>query len=1217
MPYKLEHLDSSLPVTAIQVIDSSDGRFILSGYGPYLQLVDEASGTLLDRIQIFERNTVHGIQLANLAFAKSAVNVTSFLVWGGQSFRLFRLEVTNLGSCSLSVSSPECAAPDWILNTNFYRPEDNDLSSSIANRACLITAHNVLFELEWEDDSMTYQADIRLRQIGTGLKSVLYSADVSWLSPEQILVAAGTVFGEIVIWSSRLPTTQRSICWENSSVTIHHLFTGHDGSIFGVDISPEIRWPNGNQTRRFLASCSDDRTIRIWDISDCSSPLATKKHERAAARPATRSTGFGNIFRGDLDIDAEACIAKAWGHTSRIWRASFVDMTISPQAACLKLVSLGEDASCQVWRLRLQCDSHVEEHLSSYKHTILQHMSTHAYHTGKNIWSMAVHKSPDSTTVYSGGADGSVHSFVIGTNEASSKHRSRIRTYDIYDLSQRLPASVGSMPGKARRQKSDDRLNRYAFVSETCILGLSSHGKLNVGRISGLESIEPQLMDKSHSPTISWENIEVLDSPGSQFAMASHPELGIGMIGDVQGTLWWYRNDTRGILTLIQLEKKITGIFFASSQTKYDNNIDSMSSIAAVTTSLGTPSTNLFLIPDKNFPENFTRISLDLPPTFLTTSAAFIGHKFLLILGAKTGHLSVFDLKNAKDPTPRVPALTVFNLHARDTVTSVTPLPQLQLQEERILTTGRDGYYCIHSLAGTGDSKSPWALQTIHKMAPPFGPYIEGGFFDKTTNHLILFGFKSTEFIVWNESTQTERATIECGGAHRIWAYNPYHAGDSSEVFAWTKASTFNLFKKTSVLHRVVTLGTHGREVKVAAISETPFEDGGSQHRIIATGGEDTLIRISIFEEMTSSKSRASLTCLRSLKKHNAGIQHLQWSPCGKFLFSSAGTEEFYIWRLRSIRGFGIGAICEGECPKTAEDSDLRITSFDVLQTATHDETENSFLLCLAYSNSTVNIFHYVSAASGGSFIHLSKGRYTANCLTEIYFSNSTLGLSLITASTDGYIATWDISESLNDIYYLSNDGLRQPKGTKTSTEPRSINWQHRYCIHQSSVKAMEISPLSNGECLIVTGGDDNAISVSRLGLGNGANSDRAKNSFSTISLPQAHASAVTAMSVLEKPARLVSMRQQDYAVFELLIASTGNDQRLKLWLVELDFARSGEDGIRVSLLQDVYTSVADMSSMSSFRTHIGRGDNNELRTLKICLLLCGVGVDLWFLRMA
>lgn len=938
------------------MIDSFDGRFILSGYGPYLQLVDEARGTLLDRIQIFERNTVHGIQLANLAFAKSAVNVTSFLVWGGQSFRLFTLEVGNLGSCSLSVSSPECAAPDWILNANFYRPEDNDLNSSIANRACLITAHNVLFGLKWEDDSMTYQADIRLRQIGTGLKSVLYSADVSWLSPEQILVAAGTVFGEIVVWSSRLPTTQRSIFWGNSSVTIHHLFTGHDGSIFGVDISPEIRWPNGNQTRRFLASCSDDRTIRIWDISDCSSPLATKKHEKAAARPATRSTGFGNIFRDDLDIDPEACIAKAWGHTSRIWKASFVDITISPQATCLKLVSLGEDASCQVWRLRLQCDSQVEEPLASYKHTILQHMSTHAYHTGKNIWSMAVHNSPDSTTVYSGGADGSVHSFVIGTNEASSKHRSRIRTYDIYDLSQHLPVSVGSMPGKARRQKSDDRLNRYAFVSETCILGLSSHGKLNVGHISDLESIEPQQMDQKHAPAISWENIEVLDSPGSQFAMAGHPELGIGMIGDVKGTLWWYRNDTRGILTLVQLEKKITGIFFASSQTKYDNNIDPMSSIAVVTTSLGTPSTNLFLIPDKNFPGNFTRISLDVPPTFLTTSAAFIGHKFLLILGAKTGHLSVFDLKNAKDPTPCVPALTVFNLHARDTITSVTPLPQPQLQEERILTTGRDGYYCIHSLAGTGDPKSPWALQTIHKMTPPFGPYIEGGYFDKATNHLILFGFKSTEFIVWNESTQTERATIECGGAHRIWAYNPYHAGDSSEVFAWTKASTFNLFRKTSVLHRAVTLGTHGREVKVAAISEALFEDGGNKHRIIATGGEDTLIRISVFEEMTSSKSRASLACLRSLKKHNAGIQHLQWSPCGKFLFSSAGAEEFYIWRLRSIRGFGMGAICEGECPKTAEDSDLRITSFDVLQTATHDETENSFLLCLAYSNSTVNV---------------------------------------------------------------------------------------------------------------------------------------------------------------------------------------------------------------------------------------------------------------------
>ncbi|EGE84952.2 WD repeat protein [Blastomyces dermatitidis ATCC 18188] len=1141
MSYVFEHLDSCLPVTATQVVDSADGRLILSGYGPYLQLIDEASGTLLDRIQIFERNSVHGIQVAKLTSTKSSINVANFLIWGGQSFRLLRLEVDRHGIGSLSPpSSPECAAPDWILSANFYRPENNGLNSSTANRACLITAHNVLFGLELEDDFVTYQADLRLHRIGTGLKSVLYSADVSWLSPEQILVAAGTVFGEIVVWSCILPAESGSIFSGDSSAVIHHLFTGHEGSIFGVDISPEIQWQNDNQTRRFLASCSDDRTIRIWDISDCSSPASTKANAMATLRPATRSTGFGNIFRDDLDMDPEVCIAKAWGHASRIWSARFVDMAVSGQTEFLTLVSFGEDATCQVWGLRLQNDSPIGENFSSHRNAILQNMSTHAYHTGKNIWSMAVHKSSDLTTIYTGGADGSIHSFSIGTNEASFKHGTRVETYDIYDLSLRLPGSLASMAGPRRRQKSDDKLNRYSFVSETCIIGLSSHGTMNMAHISDMKSMEPQQIEQEDIPAISWENIALLDSPASQFSIAGHPELGIGIIGDVKGTLWWYMNDTREILTLTQLNKKITGIFFASSQTEYYEKESPITSLTFVTTSMGTPSANLFFIGDKSSPEDFTNIALDLPPTFLTTSAVFIKHRSCLLLGAKTGHLSVFDLKTAKASHPVVPALTVYNVHARDTVTSITVLQQYHPQDERILTTGRDGYYCIHSLARTGDGNSPWTLQTIHKLAPPFGPYIEGGYFDKATNDLILFGFKSTEFIIWNESTQTERTAIECGGAHRIWAYNPYHANGAYETFAWTKASTFNLFRKTSVLHRAVTIGAHGREIKVAAISEVLFEDGESKHRIIATGGEDTMIRISLLDDAVYTRSRGSLRCLRNLKKHNAGIQHLQWSPCGKLLFSSAGAEEFYVWRLRSIPGFGMGTICEGECPKTAEDSDLRITSFDVLKVFTQEDIEDSFVLCLAYSNSTVK---------------------------------------------------------------------------KTPTEPRIISWQHRHCIHQSSIKAMEISSLSDGEYLIVAGGDDNAISISRLRIGATAKSDTTKNSFATISLPQAHASAITTISILEKNTRLESMDSQVYQVFGFLIASSGNDQRLKLWSIQLDSTKPREDGISVSLLQDVYTAVADMASMGSFRSHIGKSDDKEHGKLKDGLVLCGVGVDLWSLR--
>ncbi|OJD15249.1 hypothetical protein AJ78_04471 [Emergomyces pasteurianus Ep9510] len=1206
-----QHLDSRLPITAIRVLDIANSRLILSGCGPYLHLIDEASGRLLDQIQLFETNNIHGIQLSNLTPRKSALHVANFLAWGGPSFRLFSLEVDRSGNGSLSFSSPESAAPDWILDANIYHSRNDDRNSSTANKACLITAHNALFGLELEDDFVTYQSDLRLHQIGAGLKSVLYSADLSWLSSTQILVAAGTVFGEIVVWSCFLPTGPGSISSGDSSVSIHHLFAGHEGSIFGVDISPEIHWLNDKQSRRFLASCSDDRTIRIWDISDCVSPVASETYKGVAVRPATRSTGFGNISRDDLDMDPEACIAKAWGHTSRIWSACFVDMTISDQPGCLKLVSRGEDATCQVWELRLQSCSPAEEHPLSYTNSTLQNVSTHTYHTGKNIWSMAVHKSSNSTTIYSGGADGSIHTFMINTSESPSRHRTRIEKYDIYDLSLRRTGSIASTFSPVRRHKSDDRLNRYAFISKTSIIGISSHGKLSIACFSDLKNVERQQIDQEDASPISWHHIATLDSSGSQFSIASQPDLGIAMIGDAKGTIWWYRNDTRDVFTFTQLEKKITSILFASSQTNCDHNMKPTSSVAAVTISLGIQGTNIFLIPDKNSPENFTKIPLDPPSYFLTTSAVLIEHKSWLILGAKTGHLSVFDLNCANDSQPVVAELTVPNLHSRDTITFITPLLQPHHPEERILTTGRDGHYCIHSLIRAEGPKSPLTLQTIHKIAPPFGPYIEGAYFDKISNDLILFGFKGTEFIIWNESTQTERATIECGGAHRTWAYSSYHADVESEAFAWTKASTFNLFRKTTLLHRPVTFGNHGREIKVAAISDVPFEEGGNKHRIIATGGEDTMIHISLLDETNSTKSYGSLHCLRSLKKHNAGIQHLQWSPCGTLLFSSAGAEEFYVWRLRSIPGFGMGAICEGECPKMAADSDLRITSFDLLKICTLEEREDSFLLCLAYSNSTVKVFQYVSTASGGSFNLLAKGKYTTNCLTQIKFSRAGPELSLITASTDGHITTWSISESLKGIFSIADDSLKQLTRNKTLTEPWMISWQHQHCIHQSSIRSIEIVSLFEEECLIVAGGDDNAISISRLRIGGGS-FDQARNSFSTLSLPQAHASTVSAVSVLERGARLASTDRESHSVPRFLIASSGNDQRLKLWSAELDSTRSGEDGISVSLLQDVYTAVADISSMDSFRRQIDDGDRDQQSALKDRLVLCGVGVDLW-----
>ena len=49
---------------------------------------------------------------------------------------------------------------------------------------------------------------------------------------------------------------------------IHQVFLGHEGSIFDVRISKELQRGCCGNLKRVIASCSDDRTIRLWDVSN-------------------------------------------------------------------------------------------------------------------------------------------------------------------------------------------------------------------------------------------------------------------------------------------------------------------------------------------------------------------------------------------------------------------------------------------------------------------------------------------------------------------------------------------------------------------------------------------------------------------------------------------------------------------------------------------------------------------------------------------------------------------------------------------------------------------------------------------------------------------------------------------------------------------------------------------------------------------------------------
>lgn len=138
----------------------------------------------------------------------------------------------------------------------------------------------------------------------------------------------------------------------------------------------------------------------------------------------------------------------------------------------------------------------------------------------------------------------------------------------------------------------------------------------------------------------------------------------------------------------------------------------------------------------------------------------------------------------------------------------------------------------------------------------------------------------------------------------------------------------------------------------------------------------------------------------------------------------------------------------------------------------------------------------------------------------------------------------------------------------------------------------MEAYELAPNDWLLMTSGDDNGVGITRLHW-RGAAGEAAE--CSSLLIPRAHAAAVTALVVIALPGQTE----------RFWLATAGIDQRLKLWEIRIKMDEPGVSGIEVKRLANVFTPVADVSSMAL----IGSSETG-------CgVLVCGVGMDLWRLR--
>lgn len=1065
------------------------------------------------------------------------------LVWGDKS-------VTTIPAAALEailegthVEAPvEAQAPDWIY--------DGSLSPYDPWVGVLITAHNEI--VSFSVDSVDNRHVIVFGEVISPSRPILYSGAVSWTAEGCVLVAAGTVFGEIVVWECCLDAES------SSRSEVLFVLTGHEGSIFGVDISPEVELTTGSKTR-LLASCSDDRTIRVWDITRGADLARTIDGAYIKSLGEARETGF----TARSEIDASRCLAATMGHGSRIWHVRFACPTghTGTSMSPVSVYSFGEDATAQKWELCLGEDRPTIPSKSAVLNSAnwlpgaLNNVEKFVCHKGKHIWSAAVTTAGESDPlVATGGADGKIT--LLGwvdkdvaadsTNKDNNCRNGSNLTdgtvsLSYQDVSESISGTGNYLPDASPivKKTAKNGFLRYVFLSEDRLLVSTKSGRTLVGNM-GKE--------------LSWAEVDVSDAVREDLKshiISRSPGFGAAFLGSTSGRLYLFREE-HGMQEVATFPGKIADLLFlpkpserADTAIAVGPGVENARVFTILVTILGSTQGTLLTVAIAEESTSVERLPICLDKG-VATSAAICGD--FMVIGTRSGVVAVY----TRTPDGFARRASRLDCKNKDAVTSIATLPPLDGDTATgFLATFRDGNYRIYEIHGDEDEV---ALILRHETSPPLGPILEGAWFAQTPNgdlDLVICGFRSRSFVMWNETKQQEIADVECGGGHRTFDYVSNRDNMVSMRFVYTKASYMDIYSQSRMSLRTLRPGSHGREIRAVA----------TNGKYLATGGEDTCIRI--WEYAHHVAPPEDLRCLAVLEKHTAGVRCLKWYG-EEYLISCSGNEEVYVWRVTSLRSKykGLAVICEAVFSDFTPLRDLRIMDFVVGE---GEEDDDGMHISMTFSNSSLKTYRY---SQDRGFELLAEGLYTGACLTQIRHLRLPGGaMRVLTASTDGHVAIWKDEKSTPQDKTCDISRYTLVLATK---------------LHQNTIISLDIRDDATEGGIswqVVTSGDDNALGILDIAW-------RGEHDSLTVTnrarVKDAHAAAVTSAVIMER------------AGPSTLVATVSNDQRIKVWRIE----KVPGKGNRVALIENQYSAIADPGDLEVFAP--GK------------LMVAGVGMESW-----
>ncbi|XP_075039671.1 tRNA (34-2'-O)-methyltransferase regulator WDR6 [Mixophyes fleayi] len=1084
----MESLLLVAPITALEFV----GDFLLAGEGPNLAVYSLKNNCLnLQRIpqNVLQGWTIHGIKpfgSADLEVAESMLCVFGSKVLIVLKFSISDHEVSLSKICELR------EVHDWIWDIQWLQE-----GLQPAAYLGLALGHNSVALYDY-----TYGRV--LKEIHCSEKCILYSAHFVGENWEELTLISGTVFNQLVIWSVSDRTNQEG------RVEPRRRISGHKGVIFSIFYEKQ---------RGILASASDDRSLRIWNV--------------------------GDLAQSEQDVQ---CLLVLYGHQSRVWSVRLLPDSI---------ISIGEDSSCIVW---------------SYSGDIIHNFKGHK---GRGIRALAVQDHLG--WVATGGADSGIRLWQIKGRSSPSN--------GLLNLQFSSSPSIGTPKA-------------IAMVDIRCLVVMT-----DMGSIYTYDFISKQwnfvLEDENYR---SYSLLDVFKSSSSTLCA----------IGNITGNVKIFSiSPVQSYKELKHHEGKVHSLTWVppscpSSETCH--LFSSGANGALVWLQVECASGDLTSVTEKSL--------LILPPCKQRwhTSVAFLPKEDLIMCGDRRGSLMLFPMKvsgahveNVKplssqndsassvhisiesvskdEPQGEGPLFVLFGIHGKLGVTSVT------YHDGFVYSSGRDGFYRQLKVEGG-------QLIMLRKLKAYKGmEWIERLTFTPDGN-LEILGFHSTDFVIWSMRTNEKLHCVPCGGGHRSWSYKKE---GQTEVFAYIKSGDIFAYRSQPVerLQNVLKEPLHGRELTCIRYAGTIKNSNKEHLDILITSSEDTTVNILSFNEVSKQ-----IRCLSTISDHLssvktlalAGIKHEQRDDeiFSSVLFTAGGRAEIEVYRLLFQRKEVAGGVtCQvihlashrldehwdrmkNKHKIVKMDPETRYMSVRALDEISDSGPPAATCLFLAAACSDGSVRFFAMCEKSRRMILVAETFYHRRCVlkveTFVHKSANSSRVMLCSAATDGRIALWDITSTID--YAGRMLQMEHTEGRPQDLGPLCFT----VSAHQCGINSLHVQKTKNGHYFVASGGDDNSIHVCWLTLDHMSVDGQTGGVqlLKSFSANTAHAAHVTGLRILR----------------EDLLASVSVDQRLTLWTL-------GDEGLQHVATR--FCHVADVSELDCWES------SNEGH---LCVL-CGQGLEI------